>query len=87
MVIKEKFTNNVIKLEFDDIAFGLLSCINRNKLFRESNIEGCYSLSGLFEWVHPDEYESMLKRWSTEHGIDLLNKETYVKGLSPFTSK
>ena len=85
MVIVEKITSNQVKLEFDDIAFGLLSCINRNKAF--SNMEGCYSLSGLFEWIHPSEYESLLSKWSTEYGVNLFDRNTYVKGLSPFTSK
>jgi hypothetical protein len=87
MIIVEKHTSNQVKLEFNDIAFGLLSCINRNKSFRNSNMEGCYSLSGLFEWIHPSEYESLLSKWSTEHGVDLFDKSTYVNGLSPFTSK
>lgn len=87
MVIVEKITSNQVKLEFDDIAFGLLSCINRNKAFSNSNMEGCYSLSNMFEWIHPSEYESLLSKWSTEYGVNLFDRETYAKGLSPFTSK
>lgn len=87
MVIIEKLTQNVVKLEFDDLAFGILCCINRNNQFANNSMEGCYYLPGFFEWVDPSEYESMLTKWSTEYGVDLFNKETYVKGLSPFTSK
>lgn len=87
MVIKEKFTNNVVKLEFDDLAFGLLCCINRNKHFENSNMEGSYFLPGFFEWLEPSQYESMLTKWSTEYSVDLFDRNTYKKGLSPFTSK
>jgi hypothetical protein len=87
MIILEKFTQNRIKLEFDDLAYGLLCCVNRNKRFQESNMQGCYSLPGFFEWVDPSQYESMLKSWSTEYGVDLLCRDTYEKELSPFTRK
>jgi hypothetical protein len=51
MIIVEKHTSNQVKLEFNDIAFGLRCLVlNRNKQFRNSNMEGCYSLSELFEW-------------------------------------
>jgi len=87
MIILEKFTQNEVKLQFDDLAYGLLSCINRNKTFKQNNMEGCYTLPGFFEWVDPSQYESMLKSWSTEYGVDLFCTETYKKGLSPFTRK
>jgi hypothetical protein len=87
MKIIEKFTKKEGKVEFDDLAFGLLCCVNRNKKFKESNIEGCYTLLGFFEWVDPAQYESLLLEWSTEFGVDLFNRKTYELGLSPFTRK
>lgn len=82
MIILEKFTSKEVRLEFDDVAFGMLCAANRNLA-----MQGSWTIVGLFEWIHPDEYESTLKKWSAEHGVDLFAKETYVKGLSPFTSK
>jgi hypothetical protein len=87
MIILEKFTQNRIKLEFDDLAYGLFCCVTRNKRFQESNMQGCYFLPGFFEWVDPSQYESMLLNWSTEYGVDLLCRDTYEKELSPFTRK
>jgi len=87
MIILEKFTQNEVRLEFDDLAYGLFSCVTRNKRFQQSNMQGCYSLPGFFEWVDPNQYESMLLKWSAEHGVDLLDRRTYEKGLSPFTRK
>jgi hypothetical protein len=87
MVIREKFTDKVVKLEFEDLAFGMLCCINRNKQFANNNMQGCYYLPGFFEWLEPSEYEKTLSKWSVEYSIDLLDRATYVKGLSPFTSK
>jgi hypothetical protein len=87
MIILEKFTKNKVKLEFDDLAFGLYCCIERNRAFSNSNMEGCYYLPGFFEWVDPSDYKPMLEKWSEEYQVNLLDKDTYIKGLSPFTRK